>query len=197
MRRSSHRYLAVGILAWGSFMWSPVEVMASCAMPESLEDSIAAAHAVFVGTVTGLSNGNRLAEFAVEEVWKGDLPSQVVVNGGPSLAEMREARAQGLDVGTSVDRSYDHGTRYLVVSYGTEEGTLRDNGCSATQQFSAALEVLRPASAYTPETADLDSPDGGVSGATLAALGLGALAALGLGVLLFRRFTETIPGADG
>lgn len=132
-------------------LMSAAPAAASCEVPGPVDQAIAKAQTVFVGTVIGLDFGGRVATFDVAEIWRGTTGSTVVVNGGPSMAELESARRQGTDVATSVDRSYELGTTYLVVSHGREAGMLADNACSATQPFSRALEELRPESIIVPQ----------------------------------------------
>lgn len=118
---------------------SAAPVLASCMMPPPIEQAIRDADSVFLGTVTGLSNNDRWATVAVEEVWKGpDLAPIVEVRGGP----------EG-DMATSVDRSFSGGTRYLFLAY-IADGVLNDNACSSTTEFTADLARLRPATAHPP-----------------------------------------------
>lgn len=126
---------------------------ASCAEAVPLQEAITNARTVFVGTVTETDFDGRVATFNVGEVWKGETGSTVIVVGGPSLAELQAARAKGEDVMTSVDRSFDLGTTYLVVSYGSQDGVLLDNQCSNTQPFAVSLNEYRPTDATPPTTA--------------------------------------------
>lgn len=155
---------------------------ASCAEPRPPEQAIENAHSVFVGTVTGLLYGGRIARFDVEEVWKGDVGALAVVSGGPTISEFEEAAAQGLDMGTSVDRTYELGTKYLVVAHGADADSLLDNGCSMTQPFSTALDTLRPASAHVPAIPPGSGGDDDGS-SSLLWIGLAVVAMAGGGVL--------------
>jgi hypothetical protein len=117
-------------------------VIASCAMPVPIEQAIREADSVFVGTVTGLSNSDRWAIVAVQEVWAGpELGPVVEVRGGP----------EG-NTATSVDRSYTRGTRYLFLTY-VSDGSLSDNACSSTTEWQPALTNLRPSNARPPMSA--------------------------------------------
>ena len=126
---------------------------ASCAEAVPLQDAIAKAETVFVGTVTETDFDGRVATFNVGEVWKGETGSAVIVVAGPSLAELQAAQAKGENLVTSVDRSFDLGTTYLVVSHGSHDGALLDNQCSNTQPFSVSLNEYRPADVTPPTTA--------------------------------------------
>ena len=149
-------------LAFGFVFLSVPPATASCAEPVPIEQSLGEAPTVFVGTVTHVQYSGRVATFQVEEVWKGDVGVVAVVNGGPGLSELEAARAQGQEVFTSVDRTFESGSRYLVVSYARDGALLSDNACSATRAFTADLEQHRPDSAYAPVAAA--APDTGDEG---------------------------------
>jgi len=146
--------------------------VASCMMPPPIEQAIRDADSVFVGTVTSLSNNDRWATVAVEEVWKGpDLARIVEVRGGPAGNVM-----------TSVDRSFMAGTRYLFLPY-IADGALSDNACSSTAEFTADLVRLRPATAHPP-IAPAPDPDTATP-FDPASLLLPAALIVGAGVLVF------------
>ncbi len=117
----------------------PVAAEASCAAGgASLQQTIGSAPTVFVGTVTDLSNGGRMATVRVDDIWRGStIPSSVAVVGSPDL----HAAA------TSVDRTYVTGARYLFVPDGGGPESFTDNSCTATQLYTPDLNALRPASA--------------------------------------------------
>lgn len=167
-----------------SFMSMSPVAAASCAEPVPLAQALAEAPVTFVGTVTALEHDGRIATFAVEEVWKGDVGAIAVVSGGPNPSELDRAGEDGLTVVTSVDRTYILEETYLVVSHGAEGEFLLDNACSATQVYTAELAEFRPDTAYIPP---IDEPTAG-SGATwlwwvVASLGAGAAAGLGTAAL--------------
>jgi len=173
----------VPALAFGFVFLSVPPARASCAEPIPIEQALAEAQAVFVGTVTHVQYSGRMATFQVEEVWKGDVGAVAVVNGGPGLSELEAARAQGQEVFTSVDRTFESGRRYLVVSYARDGALLSDNACSATRIFTGDLDPYRPDSAYTPvappapDTGDEGTPPGIWIGlAALVAATAGAMA---------------------
>jgi len=150
--RISRRFPGYAALV-ASVVWAlgtPPVASASCAEPPPLERALAAADVVFVGTVTALANDGRTATFRVEEVWKGTVGELVVVNGGPSLAELEKAAREGYGVATSVDRTYERGGRYLVVPFGASGDVLTDNACSSTQPYTDSLDRFRPAAAADP-----------------------------------------------
>lgn len=137
------RALPTGLaLAIAALLSSSGPVAASCAPIESVEEAIRASDVAFVGTVVRLSNDGRWATVRVEEVWHGpDLTAIVEVRGG----------AAG-NVASSVDRTFAM-TRYLFAA-SIADGTLQDNACTATAEWSGELARFRPDSARLP----LDAP---------------------------------------
>jgi hypothetical protein len=123
---------------------------ASCAPAPPLDQAIAQANVVFVGTVQSTEHDGLTANFRVEDVWKGEVGATAVVHGGPGIAALEDAARKGLGVATSVDRTYEMGTRYLVVSHGKADGVLLDNICSSTQPYKDDLASFRPAGAHPP-----------------------------------------------
>jgi hypothetical protein len=130
------------LLALGAFgVMGTAGAQASCAQTPSLEQAIAAAPLVFVGTVVSTADGDRVARVKVESIWKGPLmPGVVVIHGSPS---------SGSGVITSVDRMYRAGERYLFVLF-SDQAPYQDNNCSATQPYTAQVAVLAPADARPP-----------------------------------------------
>jgi hypothetical protein len=131
--------LAAACLIALATLGAPAGVLAKCVLPVPGQAPWAGADAVFVGTVTGVANGDRWATVLVEEVWLGpDQPAEVVVRGGPE------------DAVTSVDRAYVAGMRY-VFGVMVENGTLLDNACSGTTPAdSIDLAAMRPAEIRQP-----------------------------------------------
>ncbi len=179
------RLLAAVIFVLTASVLNAPAVAASCAGPvapggaTSLQGQLDGAVVVFVGTVVGTSNGDRVARVKVETVWKGGgIPSYVTVSGTPD----------GSSAATSVDRSFRVGQRYLFAPY-SASSPYQDNNCSVTQPYSSRLDGLRPATAHPPlaGTDGLD-PTGlaFVPISTWAALSLFALAGTVLVVLLLR-----------
>ncbi|MDQ2964624.1 MAG: hypothetical protein M3R57_02105 [Chloroflexota bacterium] len=148
---------------------SAAPALGSCVRPVSIEEAIQGADSVFVGTVTGLSNGDRWATVAVDDVWKGpDLAPIVEVRGGP-----------GGNTASSIDRSFTAATRYLFV-VSIADGALSDNACSSTMEWEPDLANIRPATAHAP-VAPKPEPDAAapfdpasllLPGALIAAAGL-------------------------
>ncbi len=150
MGKGTRAVLTTTVLAAG-FVFNMTSVaVASCAEPLSFEEATGQATAVFVGTVVESDFGGRVATFEVTEVWKGSVPAEVVVNGGPAVRDLEEARANGLDLATSVDRSYLLGGTYVVFAQGTEGGVLFDNSCSNTRELTDEIADLRPDTATVP-----------------------------------------------
>ncbi len=151
--RALQRSAAATLLFAAAVLMTPGIAMASCIEPPPLDQAIAEAESVFVGTVVALDFDARLATFEVIEVWKGSVGAEAVVNGGPGLQELAAARAEGQNLFTSVDRQFGAGQTYLVVSHGRSGEIFFDNACSNTQLLSAETELARPATAYVPEAA--------------------------------------------
>ncbi len=195
--RFRNHLLIVGML---TMVFVPAGVAhASCLELPAVPVAIADAQTVFVGTVTSAEYLDRVATFQVEEVWKGDVGSTVVVNGGPSIKELEAGKAVGQDIVTSVDRSFVVGSRYLVVSHGSEDGVLLDNQCSVTQVYNADLDEHRP------DTAVIVAQPGDPTPGTTAAVdwvliaGIGILT-IGLGAgaaLVLRNRQDGVTTGDG
>lgn len=177
---SMRRIGPMALLALGFVMMAAPAAGASCAEPLPLDEALAGAEIVFVGTVSDVQHDGRLAGFVVDEVWKGEVAAKVLVSGGPSPADL-EATDFGETIVTSVDRNFERGERYLVVPFGVEEGVYMDNACSVTQIYDPGLDDFRPASAHAPVEA---GSDGGVLTARIA---LGALVVIGAGALVVAR----------
>lgn len=135
----SRRFLPLSLLALpvSCLLLTATPAQASCAMPAPMPSAVANAAGAFVGTVTGVDWRGRRATVAVDDIWRGDVSSSAVVLGGPG-----DERSI-----TSVDRRYRVGGRYLFLPYAKEAGSWRDNACSRTQEYTAALDVLRPSGA--------------------------------------------------
>lgn len=127
------------LVALAAVLLVPVIADASCASSGGSEqEAIRSAPTVFVGTVTGLSNGDRVATAQADDVWQGRaVPSSVQVVGTPDLNAAT----------TSVDRTYSAATQYLFVPDGGGPAHFTDNSCTATQPYSTNLSGLRPADA--------------------------------------------------
>jgi hypothetical protein len=139
-------------------------VSASCAAPLSLDEALASADLVVVGTVVAARSNDRIATVAIEDIWKGDAEASIGVAGGPD----------SLNGATSVDRTYQVGTRYLFFIFepavhnspGTFGARYEDNGCTDTRPYTAALDSLRPASAHRLVSAPSTTPTTSTGSAT-------------------------------
>lgn len=149
---------------------------ASCAMDErSLDEQLADATVAFVGQVRDVRH-DTTALISVEEVWIGQVPEEVTVFGGPDDPGMA----------TSVDRTWQLGTTYLVVPR-VVDGDLHDDSCSPTRAWTEDLEGFRPAAVTAPTAVpDSEGTDGRVVALALIVLGL-AVAATAWGVRDHRR----------
>ena len=141
VRTSAPSWIVVALLpfiALAVLLLVPSVADASCAGPVSVQDAVRSAPTVFVGTVTDLSSGGRVATVRVDDVWRGsEIPASVDVVGTPDL----NAAA------TSVDRTYAAGSQYLFVPDGGGPDHFTDNSCTATRPYSGNLAALRPAGA--------------------------------------------------
>jgi hypothetical protein len=168
------RFLA-SITALGASIVTAPPAAASCAEPPPIEEHLATAGAVFVGTVHTVTNESRTASVEVHEIWSGpDLPASVVVHGGPDEPNMA----------TSADRSFQTGTRYLFAA-SAREGRLEDNACTATRRWTDELTEFRPEEPRSPLPIS-EGQTGSVPTPLLVAL-TGAAAVALAGVLAFRR----------
>lgn len=173
------RALPTGLaLAIAALLFSSGPVAGSCAAIESVEEAIRTSDVAFVGTVVRLSNDGRWATVRVEEVWHGpDLAPVVEVRGGP-----------GGNVASSVDRTFAM-TRYLFAA-SISGGTLHDNSCTATTEWSEDLARFRPNSARVP----LDAPGASEPAAPTPALPLVAVLG-GIGVAVVMLFSAALLAA--
>jgi hypothetical protein len=128
--------LILVVLVLAGLVRGPTAVLASCAAIPQLGPAIRNAPAVFVGTVTSVDHGGRVATVHVEEVWKGRVEAKVQVVGTPEL----NAAA------TSVDRIYSAGEKYLFIPFAGGGDSYQDNNCTPTQPFSVGLAAYRPSS---------------------------------------------------
>lgn len=157
--------LTVGLVSF--LVMGATAASASCARQPTMEESMARAELVFVGTAIEVTNSSRWATFAVEDIWKGDVDGD--------RAEIRGGAREG--VGTSNDRKYQLDTRYLVFAlapptepprlglYG-EGARWTDDGCSFTQPYTPSLRDARPATARavgaSPQEPSIERPPAAV-----------------------------------
>ena len=161
------RLLVVGAVALvtvgTALLLSAAPASASCVGGVTVLSDLERADLVFVGTVTALSNEDRWATFTIEDLWKGDpLAADVEVRGGPL------SPGGGIQAGSSVDRSFEPGGRYLLFAYDPAvhgyspvwgpDGRFEDNACSATQIYTDDLAQFRPATAKKIEASSSPTP---------------------------------------
>jgi len=173
MRSLRRLWTLAGIFAMLSIsLMAPVGTLASCIEPPPIRDALAKAEFVFVGTVTAVTERNLWATVAVEEVWRGpDLPAVIQVRGG-----------EGGNVGTSVDREFKAGVKYLFAPPGFQDGIAQDNSCSPTREWDGTLVELRPTDARAPIGGTPTEPAGFDIGAIAGPIGAAVLVAA---ILLF------------
>lgn len=140
------RMLVASVLAAMTLILGAGTARALCSGNSYAASSLREGHVAFVGTVGSLRNGDLWATFQVDEVWSSDeLPRFVEVRGGRGQEAFFEIFS---NVG-STDRQFADGVTYLVFPT-IEGGTLFDDSCSATQEWSSELAALRPATAHPP-----------------------------------------------
>jgi hypothetical protein len=107
----------------------------------SLQEQIATAPLVFVGTVVSTSDDDRVAHVRVESIWKGPtLSAYVDIHGSP---------VSGYNVHSSVDRTYRAGEQDIFILF-SDSAPYQDNSCSGTQPYTADIAALAPADARRP-----------------------------------------------
>jgi hypothetical protein len=127
---------------------------ADCQMAGPIEEVLPTAPVAFVGTAAEVEGP--IARFVVAEVWAGAIGATVEVRGlgdpgGPDT---------GFGAGFSEDdRHWVEGTTYLVLPV-VDGDVLRDHLCTATTEWRAELEALRPegAGVVEPPAADATPP---------------------------------------
>lgn len=130
--------LSIGLLLGVGYLAGSQPALASCAgLPAAIGEVLGTAPVVFVGTVTGTSDGDRTATVHVDELWRGPvLPAVVTLHGSPDVSA----------AATSVDRHYQNGRQYLFVPQAGGGSDFTDNSCSPTREFGSDLGPYRPAS---------------------------------------------------
>jgi hypothetical protein len=168
--------LILVVLVLASLVRGPTAVLASCAAIPQLGTAIRDAPAVFVGTVTSVDHGGRVAYVHVEDVWKGRVAADVQVVGTPELSA----------AATSVDRFYAVGQKYLFIPFAGSRDSFQDNNCSLTQPYSTALAAHRPSDAAAPPPAPSSSAPFAIGGGLIV-----VVAVMLLGIFLRRRHAAT------
>ncbi|HEY0606178.1 MAG TPA: hypothetical protein VGD58_24870 [Herpetosiphonaceae bacterium] len=151
----------------------------SCIMPGTPQEEITRSDAVFSGKVTQLTPTKALdgteaikVSFEVGQVWKGQIPQELLVETSSSSA--------------SCGYSFESGKEYLVYAY-SNEGQLSVGLCSRTALLADAQEdVTALGQSTAPVAAPEASPtvaSGGQSNQTLMIIGglvaVAAVAAIG------------------
>ena len=119
-----------------------------CAPPLPIEKAVFS-DLVFVGRVTDVANQGRSATVEVTEVWRGDVPTPVTVNGGSDPTNPAED-----------DRSFEVGVTYLFIPAqidGLRQGFVTDSVCSSTTPWTDDLARLRPADVGQPSAGSASS----------------------------------------
>ena len=139
---SAAAILAATALAAVALLAAPRAVQARCVEPTPIEEAVRTSDVVIVGTVTAVAEEGTRATVQVEEIWRAPatlaIEPEVLVHGGPGGR-------------TSVDRTFEAGTRYLFTITLGEDGRLTDSQCSSTMVWDAKLVPLRPAGAIQPQ----------------------------------------------
>ncbi|MGZ8476376.1 MAG: hypothetical protein ACXWWQ_09200 [Candidatus Limnocylindria bacterium] len=145
-------------------------VAADCQPAGPIEEALAAAPVVFVGTAVDVVRS--MARFEVHEVWAGAVANGVEVHGLTSGVEFGED-----------DRRWEAGTKYLVIPF-IEGQVLRDSICTATTEWNPELELLRPENARV-----VGAEEAGGAGVppALVLAGLVILLLAGASAIAFRR----------
>lgn len=161
--------LAVSIALFS--LWPATAGRAAClGSSDPLAKVISQAGVVFVGTVASVDRTHEVAQFDVEEIWRGpNLPESVPVNGG-GMPPYR----------------WQIGLRYLVIPAVTDRGELVVRGCwPPTSVYRPEFDALRPANAHPPQGPPTSGPPGSppLAAVFLAILMLGSVGAF----LLYRR----------
>ena len=152
-------------------------VLASCAPPRPIEESLLLADVVVVGMVTQVENSGRWITVKVEERWRGpaSMPATIRVRGGPEPG-----------AATSVDRVFVQARYLLFLTDGPE--SFLDNACSATAVWTPELAALRPSGVSPAPDVVTDAPPGLLDQVDLlpvvALLGALAIALVSYGLIL-------------
>jgi hypothetical protein len=145
-------------------------VSADCDPAGPLEEALPNAPVAFVGTAVEVVRS--MARFEIHEVWAGAVANGVEVHGMTSGVEFGED-----------DRRWEAGTKYLVVPF-IEGQVLRDSICTATTEWSAEMELLRPEDA---RVISAEPADGAAINPALVLAGLVILVLAGASAIAFRR----------
>lgn len=128
------RWFITGVAALVSFGWVPEAAACSC-MQQSPEEAIAAAEAIFEGTVTktadntGTKFGGRAVSMTVDRAWRGVKAPTV------SVATASNSAACGYP--------FQEGETYLVYGYRSRAGDIQVSLCSHTKPIADAKADLK------------------------------------------------------
>ncbi|RSD28794.1 hypothetical protein [Mesobacillus subterraneus] len=99
-----------------------------CEWPPSVEEELKRSDAVFSGEITRIKNENdyRKILFEIEETWKGDSKTQIIL----------------YDEVSSCSLDFSEGESYLVYAYIDYKGELTTNICDRTKEIGNAQDDL-------------------------------------------------------
>lgn len=127
--------VATSGLAIAPITLADTAIVTDCAPPLPIEKAVFS-DLVFVGRVTDTANSGRSATVEVTEVWRGDVPTPITVNGGSDPTNPAED-----------DRTFEVGVTYLFIPAqldGLRQGFVTDSVCSSTTPWTDDLARLRP-----------------------------------------------------
>lgn len=189
MVMAARKLVAFALLAALIPLGSVAPAGAACGRAPSLEEAVASAPIVFVGTVRSATSGRTVATVDVASVWKGeDLPEQLEVRGGfeddPDPA------------------TFNVGGTYIFFPVNRRPPFVAD-ACSGTRLYSGAPLVIPPyladeagtTTARLPLSAeDEPSPESTVFGPVIGAI-VGLLVMFGLAAVYFGALRRPANGA--
>jgi len=164
----------------------------------TLEEAIAQAPNVFIGTVTSTANSGQGPTIAVEETWRSEYLTRPAGIGLPETVEVRvtprDAPCPFMPTAAG-DRRLEVGERYLFIPYERSDSVFWDDGWTWTTRFEPALERFRPPRLpdlidATPEATAAPSEDTSDGRPGLGFVIAAALAAVAALALLFRRMSR-------
>ena len=183
VRRLSLIVLVVAIVVGRS---SQADAICAGTYPDGQPQTIAAAldnaDAIVVGMVLSTSNMNRYATVRVEEIWRGDVESQIIqIKGGVGPTGGNFAT-----VGEH-DRYYRADSRYLFELSGSGS-RFADDMCSVTVEWDDSLRLDRPVDARS--AAGLPEHAASTNRVWLVAIAAAALAATLTAIGIRRRVAK-------
>jgi len=160
-----------------------------CDASPPIEQRVADAPIVFVGTITTVADDGRLATVDVIRIWRGGpLPRQV---------EVRGTVATQSKVHTALDRIYAKGATYLFVPTAGATPRFIENQCSSTTPLTRELSALAPPGGGVAPTGEAELTTQGRDLSKVLPLAIGGVAFAVLGSLLLaaRRKDKEAAGA--